>query len=62
VIFETRLAGGDADAAFQSPFGCIAGPSPAGGTGVTIEAPGLLADFEPFTRSLTVWISTQVPT
>src|SRR3989442_1681556 len=30
-------------------------------TGVPMEPRGLVADFEPATRALTVWISTQVP-
>src|SRR3989442_14706746 len=30
-------------------------------TGVPLEPRGLVADYEPATRSLTVWISTQVP-
>jgi carbon-monoxide dehydrogenase large subunit len=62
VIFDTRLVGGDVDAAFDGAFRVYRRTFSSGRhTGVTIEPRSLVADFEPFTRSLTVWISTQVP-
>ncbi len=62
VIFGTRLAGGDVDAAFRQAFRVYRRTFAFGRhTGVTLEPRSLLADYEPFTRSLTVWISTQVP-
>jgi carbon-monoxide dehydrogenase large subunit len=62
IIYETRLTGGDPDAVFAN------GPrvwrrrfTSGRHTGVPIEPRALVADFEPATRALTVWISTQVP-
>jgi carbon-monoxide dehydrogenase large subunit len=62
LIYETRLGGGDAAAELaRAPrrwrrtfvFGRH--------TGVPLEPRSLVADYEPSTRALTVWISTQVP-
>lgn len=62
LMFETRLAGGDADAAFAGAERRWARIFRIGRhTGVPIEARALVADFDPFTRDLTVWMSTQVP-
>jgi carbon-monoxide dehydrogenase large subunit len=62
VLYDTRLSGGDVDAAcaraartWRRRF--VVGRH----TGVAMETRGLVADFDPTTRSLTVWISTQVP-
>jgi carbon-monoxide dehydrogenase large subunit len=62
VIYETQLTGGDADAAFASADRVWRRRFTTGRhTGVPMEPRGLVADFEPSTRALTVWISTQVP-
>jgi carbon-monoxide dehydrogenase large subunit len=62
VIYETRLNGGDADAAFAAAPRVWRQRFTSGRhTGVPMEPRGLVADFEPATRALTVWISTQVP-
>jgi carbon-monoxide dehydrogenase large subunit len=62
VIYDTRLSGGDAAGAlggghrvWRRRF------TTSRHTGVPIEPRGLVADFEPATRSLTLWMSTQVP-
>jgi carbon-monoxide dehydrogenase large subunit len=62
LIYETRLSGGDADAAFTAAPRVFKRRFTTGRhTGVPMEPRGLVADFEPATRALTVWISTQVP-
>ena len=62
VIYETRLSGGDPDVAFRGAARVWRRRFTTGRhTGVPIEPRGLVADFEPATRALTVWISTQVP-
>ncbi|PYO01127.1 MAG: carbon monoxide dehydrogenase [Candidatus Rokuibacteriota bacterium] len=62
VIYATRLAGGDAEAALRaSPRVWRRRFTTGRHTGVPIEPRSLVADFEPATRSLTVWMSTQVP-
>src|SRR2546426_3924045 len=62
VIYETRLAGGDAHAAVAAAPRRLRPRFTTGRhTGVPMEPRGLVADFEPATRALTVWISTQVP-
>jgi carbon-monoxide dehydrogenase large subunit len=62
VIFDTRLAGGDAEGALRAAPRVWRRRFTTGRhTGVPIEPRGLVADFEPATRALTVWISTQVP-
>src|SRR5215475_3639433 len=62
LIYQTQLSAGDAAEAlgrahrrYRRTF--VVGRH----TGVPIEPRGLIADFDPSTRSLTVWISTQVP-
>jgi carbon-monoxide dehydrogenase large subunit len=62
LIYQTRLCAGDAGHAlglahrrYRRTF--VVGRH----TGVPVEPRGLVADFDPSTRSLTVWISTQVP-
>src|SRR5262245_19081092 len=62
LLYETRLAAGDADSAFAAAHRvwtrtCTTGRH----TGVPLEPRGLVADYEPAMRALTVWISTQVP-
>jgi carbon-monoxide dehydrogenase large subunit len=62
VIYETRVTAGDPAAAFASaPRVYRRLFTTTRHTGVPIEPRGLLADFDPSTRALTVWISTQVP-
>ena len=62
VIYETRLAAGDAPTALGASARTWRRRFSTGRhTGVPIEPRGLVAEFEPATRSLTVWISTQVP-
>lgn len=62
VIYETRLAGGDVVAAFATAHRVYRKAFTIGRhTGVPIEPRSLVADYEPFTRALTLWISTQVP-
>src|SRR2546422_4434008 len=62
LIYETRLSGGEPDAAFAAAPRVWRGRFTTGRhTGVPMEPRGLVADFEPATRALTVWISTQVP-
>src|SRR5256712_3106717 len=57
-----RPAGGGAGRGAARPPRPGAGMSPPGRhTGVPLGPRGLVADYEPATRSLTVWISTQVP-
>jgi len=62
LIYATRLAAGDAagelaraDRVWRRTF--VSGRH----TGVPLEPRGLVADYEPATRALTVWMSTQVP-
>jgi carbon-monoxide dehydrogenase large subunit len=62
LIYETRLAAGDAPAALRASARTWRRRFTTGRhTGVPLEPRGLVAEFEPATRSLTVWISTQVP-
>ncbi|HEY7543114.1 MAG TPA: molybdopterin cofactor-binding domain-containing protein, partial [Methylomirabilota bacterium] len=62
VLYETRLAAGDVAHAFAGAARVWERTFTTGRhTGVPLEPRGLLADFEPATRALTVWISTQVP-
>jgi len=61
VIFETRLAGGDVARAFAGARVWKKTFTIGRHTGVPMEPRGLVADFEPFTRALTLWISSQVP-
>jgi carbon-monoxide dehydrogenase large subunit len=62
VIYETRLAAGDPAAAFAAAPHVYRRRFTTGRhTGVPMEPRGLVADFDPSTRALTLWISTQVP-
>ncbi|PYM24871.1 MAG: carbon monoxide dehydrogenase [Candidatus Rokuibacteriota bacterium] len=62
IIYETSMRGGEPDAAFAAAPRVWRGRFTTGRhTGVPMEPRGLVADFEPATRALTVWISTQVP-
>src|SRR2546422_464330 len=62
LLYETRLSAGDADAAFAGAYRTWTRTFTTGRhTGVPIEPRGLVADYEPATRALTLWISTQVP-
>lgn len=62
VIYDTVLEAGEVEAAFAEAEHRWTRTFKIGRhTGVPIEPRALVADFEPFTRALTVWISTQVP-
>jgi len=62
LIYETSLEAGDVDATFRSAERTYRRSFKIGRhTGVPIEPRSLVASFEPAARSLTVWISTQVP-
>lgn len=62
LIYETRLTGGDVETAFARAHRVYRRAFTSGRhTGVPIEPRGLVADFEPATHALTVWMSTQVP-
>ena len=61
VIFATRLAGGDVAAAFTGARVWRRTFTTARHTGVPLEPRALVADFEPFTRALTLTMSSQVP-
>ena len=62
VLFETRLTGGDIGRAFGDGARVWRRTFTTGRhTGVAMEPRGLVADFEPFTRALTLWMSSQVP-
>jgi carbon-monoxide dehydrogenase large subunit len=61
VILATRLGGGDVDSAFAGARVWRRRFTIGRHTGVPMEPRGLVADFEPFTRALTLWMSTQVP-
>ncbi len=61
-ILHAAFQGGDVEAAFRQADHIFRDTFHfARHTGVTIEPRSLLAQFEPATRSLTLWISTQVP-
>src|SRR5256886_2674310 len=62
LIYETRLAAGDADGAFAAAHRVYAREFRIGRhTGVPVEPRSLVVDYEPSTRALTLWISSQVP-
>src|SRR5213593_1482551 len=62
LIYATELATGDVDAARARAHRTYRRTFRVGRhTGVPMEPRGLVADFDPSTRALTVWISTQVP-
>jgi carbon-monoxide dehydrogenase large subunit len=62
IIYATRLRGGDVERAFaESETVCRRTFVTGRHTGVPLETRGLVADFEPFTRALTLWMSSQVP-
>jgi carbon-monoxide dehydrogenase large subunit len=62
IIYETRLTAGDVEAAFAGAPRIYRRAFTTGRhTGVPIEPRGLVAEFEPSTGALTVWISSQVP-
>src|SRR5262249_29855445 len=62
MLYETRLAAGDVERAFADAARVWAPPfTTSRHTGVPLEPRSLIADYEPATRALTVWISTQVP-
>src|SRR5256886_460912 len=62
LIYETRLAAGDADGAFAAAHRVYAREFRIGRhPGVPVEPRSLVVDYEPSTRALTLWISSQVP-
>jgi carbon-monoxide dehydrogenase large subunit len=62
VVYEARIATGDPDRTFEGADRVHARRFAVGRhTGVTLEPRSLVAEYEPATRALTVWISTQVP-
>ncbi|PYN38075.1 MAG: carbon monoxide dehydrogenase [Candidatus Rokuibacteriota bacterium] len=62
VLYETRLTAGDVERAFADAGRVWVRTFTTGRhTGVPLEPRSLIADYEPATRALTVWISTQVP-
>lgn len=62
LIYETALAAGDAAAAFAAAHRVYRRTFTTGRhTGVPIEPRSLVAEFDPSTRALSVWMSTQVP-
>lgn len=62
VLYRTRIDTGEVAAAFARAHRVHARTFTIGRhTGVPLEPRGLVADFEPATRALTVWMSTQVP-
>ena len=62
LIYETRLTAGDVPGAFAAAHRVYAREFTIGRhTGVPIEPRSLVADYEPSTRALTLWISSQVP-
>ncbi len=62
LIYATSLRAGDVEAAFRAAPRVWERTFRTGRhTGVPLEPRGLVADFEPATRALTVWMSTQVP-
>src|SRR5438093_6413905 len=62
VLYETRLSAGDVERAFAGAGRVWARTFTTGRhTGVPLEPRSLIADYEPATRALTLWISTQVP-
>src|SRR5262245_52833371 len=62
IVYETTLATGDVERAFADAPRRYRQTFVTGRhTGVPIEPRGLVADFEPSTRTLTLHVSTQVP-
>ncbi len=62
VLYAARVTAGDPAAAIAGAARVWRRAFTSGRhTGVPIEPRGLVADFDPWTRSLTVWMSTQVP-
>ena len=62
LIYQTRLEAGDPDTAFAAAHRVYRRRFTTGRhTGVPLEPRGLVAEFDPATRALTVWMSTQVP-
>ncbi|MGH7310174.1 MAG: xanthine dehydrogenase family protein molybdopterin-binding subunit, partial [Candidatus Rokuibacteriota bacterium] len=62
VIYETELNAGDVAQAFAGAHRVYSRTFRMGRhTGVPLEPRSLIAEFEPATRALTVWMSTQVP-
>ena len=62
LIYETRLIAGDVAGALAAAHRVYTREFTIGRhTGVPVEPRSLVADYEPSTRALTLWISSQVP-
>jgi carbon-monoxide dehydrogenase large subunit len=62
VLYDTSLRAGEPEAVFAGAHRVWTRTFTTGRhTGVPMEPRGLVADYEPATRALTVWMSTQVP-
>jgi carbon-monoxide dehydrogenase large subunit len=62
LLYETRLSAGDPEQVFTAARRTWTRTFTTGRhTGVPLEPRGLVAEYEPATRALTLWISTQVP-
>jgi aerobic carbon-monoxide dehydrogenase large subunit len=61
ILYETRLTAGDVERALSAGRVWERTFTTGRHTGVPLEPRSMIADYEPATRALTVWISTQVP-
>ncbi len=61
ILYQTRLTAGDVERALSAGRVWERTFTTGRHTGVPLEPRSMIADYEPATRALTVWISTQVP-